>query len=810
MPKHPQSSGQHLPYLSHLAAFTQPIPQAIASPAQFQPFQFQPFQFQPLSFTTPPTDPLFTQQWHLLNTGQTGGTPGIDLNVVQVWQDYTGKGVRVSLIDDGVQYNHLDLAKNYDTTQDADVDELDGDPNPGQFDFHGTAVAGIIAAVAGNGIGGVGVAPDATLVGIRLGFPGVFGPYDQDVDALRRMAAFDVVNNSWGYIDPFSDNFLDTLLQSYGEAMQAAAQEGRNGLGTVIVFAGGNDRTVADNSNYHNLANSRFSIAVAALNHNGVHTFYSNRGANLLVSAFGGGEATPPGEFDPLLEDGIVTTDRLGLPGYNQSIDPFAASDYTNSFNGTSAAAPMVSGIVALMLEANPRLGWRDVQEILAYSARQVDSTNSGWSINGAKNWNGGGLHISHDYGFGLINAHAAVRLAETWTEQSTSANEAVVQANHSPQLAIPDGVDQITDTITVNTGVVNAGLTVEQVEIEVDISHPWIGDLEVTLTAPSGTKSTLVERPGVTLDNRTGLGLANLKFTFSSTRHWGETATGNWTISVRDRLTGWAGTLNQWQLRLYGSPANANDTYIYTDEFSTYKNQPARTTLTDTNGIDTINAAATTSNIILNLAPGSGNTIANTPLMINADTIIENVFAGDGNDSITGNQANNILNGERGNDRLNGLAGQDTLNGGKDNDQLHGGIGNDTLIGNAGNDSITSGQGRDRIGFATGKSFTTADLGVDTIVDFVSGIDTIGLSKTTFQTLKSAIGVGFSAANEFATVVNDNAAAISNALIVYSQSTGNLFYNANGTQANFGSGAKFATFRGIPPLVASDFVLEV
>ncbi|MFX5522508.1 hypothetical protein ABTD78_24870, partial [Acinetobacter baumannii] len=70
------------------------------------------------------------------------------------------------------------------------------------------------------------------------------------------------------------------------------------------------------------------------------------------------------------------------------------------------------------MLEANPHLGYRDIQKILAYSARQVDSVGSAWTTNGAFNWNGGGLHVSHDYGFGAVDALAAVRLAETWTEQ--------------------------------------------------------------------------------------------------------------------------------------------------------------------------------------------------------------------------------------------------------------------------------------------------------------------------------------------------------------------------------------------------------
>ncbi|KAE9412555.1 hypothetical protein Angca_005488, partial [Angiostrongylus cantonensis] len=82
---------------------------------------------------------------------------------------------------------------------------------------------------------------------------------------------------------------------------------------------------------------------------------------------------------------------------------------------GTSFATPIVSGVIALMLQANPNLGARDIQNILALTAKRVDPNGSNWTTNGATNWNGGGMHASEDYGFGEIDARAAVRLAETW-----------------------------------------------------------------------------------------------------------------------------------------------------------------------------------------------------------------------------------------------------------------------------------------------------------------------------------------------------------------------------------------------------------
>lgn len=117
--------------------------------------------------TNIPNDPLFSQQWYLQNTGQSGGTPGIDLNVVDVWDEYTGQGVVVGIIDDGFDYLHPDLINNYDTTLDYNGRGKNNDPFGVNGDNHGTSVAGIIGAEAENGIGVVGVAYGATITGFR-------------------------------------------------------------------------------------------------------------------------------------------------------------------------------------------------------------------------------------------------------------------------------------------------------------------------------------------------------------------------------------------------------------------------------------------------------------------------------------------------------------------------------------------------------------------------------------------------------------------------------------------------------------------
>ena len=153
--------------------------------------------------TTTPDDPLFRYQWFLENTGQRGGAIGSDIDVLPVWADYTGKGVRVAIVDDGVQLLHPDLVANMDLAESWDTvtNTQGGGPGPGQN--HGTAVAGLVGEVANNGIGGSGVAPDATLISYRMAFGAGF-TFGQPVLAFTRALAADadVVNNSWGPTSP--------------------------------------------------------------------------------------------------------------------------------------------------------------------------------------------------------------------------------------------------------------------------------------------------------------------------------------------------------------------------------------------------------------------------------------------------------------------------------------------------------------------------------------------------------------------------------------------------------------------------------
>ncbi|MBD2677121.1 MULTISPECIES: S8 family serine peptidase [Nostoc] len=667
-----------------------------------------------------PSDYLFSYQWHLYNPG------GLDLNVVNVWDDYTGNGVIVGVIDDGFDYLHYDLDGNYDTTIDYDFNDNNFSAYGNSNDNHGTSVAGIIAA-ENNGLGSVGVAYNATVTGFRaISSTSIDGIIGGVTNALWNSVNVDVVNNSWGFggldspYNRFYDNFNDYSFLSAKQAIVNAVANGRNGLGTAIVFSAGNDRQNGNNTNYHNFQNSRHVITVAALNSDGSASTYSTPGASILVSAFGSG-----------ISGSIVTTDRIGYDGYD-------SGDYNYSFNGTSAAAPMVSGVIALILEANPNLGYRDIQEILAYSARQNDPYAWGgdyiWQYNGANNWNGGGLHVSQDYGFGLIDAHAAVRLAETWHQQSRLDNEQSLSFS-SGYLGwfIPDNDNAgISHTFTVS-----ADLDIDTVEVELDLTHPYRGDLVVYLTSPNGTQSVLVQQPGNKEDDGD-----NIVFKFSSTQHWGENSGGNWTLTIKDLGPTDIGIFNSWKLNLYGDADTVNDTYFYTNEYGIY----GATTLTDTSGIDTINAAAITSNSYLDLTPGSVSTLDGTFLTISAETVIENALGGDGDDIIIGNTAANFLSGGRG------------------DDILVGGVGNDTLTGGTGYDLFT---------------FYSPTEEIDAITDFNAFDDTICIYAPGFG--GGLIAGGAIAVNQFAL---GTASTTNDTRFILNQDNGSLFFDADGTGA--------------------------
>ena len=501
-------------------------------------------------------DPLYPYQWHLENVGQSGGSVDEDLDASAVWnRNITGCGVVAIIIDDGLDHTHEDLKDNvitdmnynYLNSKKRDISGISYNDCERGSGCHGTSVAGIIAARGMNGIGIRGIAPDANLAGFNLLYR--FTSSNQ-LDAMVRHKSYEVVsNNSWGPNDKTGQ--LQPSDELWVEGILNGITNGRNGKGVIYVWAAGNGARFAqgnlnriDNSNYDGYANHYGVIAVAGIDHNGKQAFYSENGANIWISAYSG-DALSSGA-------NMITTDISGdILGDFPEFDPLDSGNgnsYSSEFSGTSAAAPVVTGVIALMLQANPNLTWRDVKIILAQSAHQNDFADSDWIYNGA------GYHVNHKYGFGVINADDAVVTAIGW--QNVGPMVEYSSSTSNPGLSIPDNnTTGVTDSITVKGSNINK---IETIAISVTITHSYSGDLKIILLSPNGTESILSE-PHTCYDEETfdeavcSFFSDGNTFTFSSVRTFGEQADGQWQLKVVDGRSSDSGSFNSWSITFYG-----------------------------------------------------------------------------------------------------------------------------------------------------------------------------------------------------------------------------------------------------------------
>ncbi|MCX8155477.1 MAG: S8 family serine peptidase [Verrucomicrobiae bacterium] len=465
-----------------------------------------------------PNDPRFPQQWHLLNTGQNGGTPGVDLHLTNIWEKVRGAGIVLAVVDDGVELSHRDLRDNAAAALSYDYLDEDADAGPTLFsDTHGTQVAGVAAARGHNGLGVCGVAPQATVASVRL----ISGPTTDAQEARALSHALDrvhIMNCSWGALDG------QRRLAGPGPLTRAAlrhgVEAGRSGRGVIYVFSAGNGAQNGEDANMDGYVNAIQTLAVGAVDDRGRIAAYSEGGACVHVVA-------PSGV--PLRQK-ISTTDLSGQEGE----DP---GDYTAEFTGTSAAAPAVAGVVALMLEANPALGWRDVQEILLRTARPVESTSPEWTTNAA------GFRFHPRCGAGMVNAEAAVTLAQQWVPLPPQSQWSAPFTNLP--LAIPDNQSA---GVELPFSVPPLPLRVEHVRVTLTVSHPDLSQVEVLLQSPAGSSSLLLSAQALE-------GSASLQqWPFTSIRHWGELAGGTWRVIVRDTRLLDTGTVTEASLEIYGA----------------------------------------------------------------------------------------------------------------------------------------------------------------------------------------------------------------------------------------------------------------
>jgi subtilisin family serine protease len=526
-------------------------------------------------------DPLYQYQWHLNNTSQTNfatnsGTLAKDIDVDSVIADgLTGSGVIVAVVDTGLEIAHEDLSANIVSSGSWDFVSSDTDPtNSTDTGDHGTSVSGLIAAKGWNALGGRGVAPSASLKGFN------FLESQSITNNINSLGADNfsftssdvhIFNQSYGYSadDDFTINAIvenqylnsvTNLRNGKGALFVKSVGNGFNFLGSKNCLLFFNKNLSCQNASMDPNNTLPYQIVVGALAATGVKSSYSTAGSAIWVSA-------PGGEYGTT-NPAMMTTDQSGCTqGYvksgNASSNSFnnqgthaenTECKYTATFNGTSSAAPVLSGVIALMLEANANLTWRDVKHILATTADQVDASivSTNITINGTSYvaepaWltNGAGHKFHNYYGFGGANAANAVAAAKIYTANSLGSLDVTSWEASTPNSTIPDNsATGVSDTIATTNN-----KTIEAVQIKVNITHPWTGELAIELTSPSGAKSVL-------FNALNGFGSSDdlTNMVLLSNAFYGENTAGNWTVKIIDAGTNdIGGSLNGWSIRFFG-----------------------------------------------------------------------------------------------------------------------------------------------------------------------------------------------------------------------------------------------------------------
>uniref|UniRef100_A0A672HAL6 Proprotein convertase subtilisin/kexin type 5b n=1 Tax=Salarias fasciatus TaxID=181472 RepID=A0A672HAL6_SALFA len=450
-----------------------------------------------------------------------------DMNIMGAWKrGYTGKDVVVTILDDGIERNHPDLFQNYDPHASYDVNSNDVDPMP-RYDAtnenkHGTRCAGEVAAAANNSHCIVGIAYNARIGGVRM--------LDGDVTDMVEARSLslhpqhiDIYSASWGPDD--DGKTVDGPASLARQAFENGIRMGRKGRGSIFVWASGNGGRSRDHCSCDGYTNSIYTISISSTAESGRKPWYLEECSSTLTTTYSSGE-----NYDRK----IITTDLRHR--------------CTDSHTGTSASAPMAAAIIALALEANPLLTWRDVQHIIVKTSRAGHLSAPDWKTNAA------GYNVSHLYGFGLMDAEAMVKEAERW-KPVPAQHVCVESADRQIRTIRPEHVVRSVYKATGCTDNPNHHVIyLEHVVVRITITHPRRGDLSINLTSPSGTKSQLLANR---LFDHSMEGFKNWEF--MTTHCWGEKAAGDWVLEIYDspsqlRSQKVPGKLKEWSLVLYGT----------------------------------------------------------------------------------------------------------------------------------------------------------------------------------------------------------------------------------------------------------------
>ncbi|XP_063215967.1 neuroendocrine convertase 1-like [Bacillus rossius redtenbacheri] len=467
-------------------------------------------------------DELWEQEWYLQDTRTRPDLPKLDLHVLPLYEmGVTGRGVRVCVLDDGLEYLHEDLRDNYDPDISYDVNDDDADPTP-RYDragtnSHGTRCAGEIAMAANNGKCGVGVAFNARIGGVRL-LDGVVddGAEGSALGFARHLV--DVYSASWG---PTDDGMtVEGPGRLASEAIARGVAEGRGGKGAIFVWASGNGGSRGDNCDCDGYISSVHTLAVGSASQQGQFPWYGERCAATLAATYSSGAYS---------DQMIATTDLR--------------NSCTIRHTGTSASAPLAAGIIALALEVNPELTWRDVQHLVVWTSEYAPlSDNDGWQRNAAGFW------ASTRFGYGLMNALALVTAAANWTSVPPKLECEVT--------ALPLANSSLAHGRPLTAVFPTAGCEVahlEHAQVTVELAYPVRGVLQIHLTSAAGTRVQLLSTRKL---DKSDYGFKN--WTFMSVLTWGEDPRGVWQLEIvdKDGLPSYRGSAGWLALRLHGTAA--------------------------------------------------------------------------------------------------------------------------------------------------------------------------------------------------------------------------------------------------------------
>ncbi|XP_052098135.1 furin-like protease kpc-1 isoform X3 [Mytilus californianus] len=461
-------------------------------------------------------DPKWSRMWYLSRGG------GLDMNVRSAWeQGVTGKGVVVTILDDGIEKDHPDLQTNYDGQASYDVNNHDPDPQP-RYDYtnenrHGTRCAGEVAAQADNHMCSFGVAYNAKIGGVRM----LDGDVTDSVEATSlslNQQHIQVYSASWGPDD--DGRTVDGPATLARKAFFDGITKGRGGLGSIYVWASGNGGRDGDSCNCDGYTNSIYTLSISSATEYGNIPWYSEACSSTLATTYSSGSGG---------EKQIVTTDLR--------------KTCTETHTGTSASAPLAAGLVALALEANPGLTWRDMQHIVVHTAKKANLKADDWIVNGVNR------SVSHSFGYGLMDAGGMVRLARNWTKVPPQHICEIRSRDVDKPIPMNGKITVYLDTDGCE-GVLDHVKYLEHVQARITLTASRRGEIQIFLISPMGTRSTLLARRAHD-NSREGFN----NWAFMTTHSWGETAKGTWILEIENGASSFRGAkLKDWVLVLYGT----------------------------------------------------------------------------------------------------------------------------------------------------------------------------------------------------------------------------------------------------------------